>query len=68
VRISKWDKKEIITYYVNMNKPSTKTKNGVSNVTPCGSSKNDNSEERIASIIRVTRIGELATTLAVTRD
>jgi hypothetical protein len=34
-------------------------------ITPCGSCKNDDSEERIASIIRVTRIGELGTTLAV---
>jgi hypothetical protein len=32
----------------------------------CGSCKNDISEEHIASIIRVTRIGELGTTLAVT--
>jgi hypothetical protein len=30
--------------------------------------KTDVSEERVASIIRVTRIGELGTTLAVTRN
>jgi hypothetical protein len=30
--------------------------------------RTDISEERNASIIRVTRIGELGTTLAVTRD
>jgi hypothetical protein len=34
-------------------------------VTPCGSCKNDVSEELSASIIRVTRIGALGTTLAV---
>jgi hypothetical protein len=33
---------------------------------PCGSCKTDVSEERIASNIRVTIIGELGTTLAVT--
>jgi hypothetical protein len=31
------------------------------NVTPCGSCKTDVSEERIASIIMVARIGELGT-------
>jgi hypothetical protein len=37
-------------------------KNGVfRDVTPCGSCKNDVSEELSASIIRVTRIGELGT-------
>jgi hypothetical protein len=41
-------------------------KNGVFwDVTPCGSYKNV-SEELSASFIRVTRIGELGTTLAVT--
>jgi hypothetical protein len=35
-------------------------------VTPCGSCKNRVWEERSASIIRVTRIGELGTTVAVT--
>jgi hypothetical protein len=35
-------------------------------LTPSGSCKNDVSKERIASIIRVTRIGELGTTIAVT--
>jgi hypothetical protein len=35
-------------------------------VTPCGSCKNDVSEELSASIIMVTRIGELETTLVVT--
>jgi hypothetical protein len=35
-------------------------------VTPCGSLKTYVSKERSASIIRVTRIGELGTTLAVT--
>jgi hypothetical protein len=35
-------------------------------MTPCGSWKNRPSEERIASIIWVTRIGELEATLAVT--
>jgi hypothetical protein len=34
-------------------------------VTPCGSCKADVSEERSASFIRETRIGELGTTLAV---
>jgi hypothetical protein len=34
-------------------------------VTPCGSLRTDVSGERSASIIRVTRIGELETTLAV---
>jgi hypothetical protein len=37
-------------------------------VTPCGSCKNDVSEERSASIIKVTRIGELGTALAVTSN
>jgi hypothetical protein len=36
-------------------------------VTPCGSCKNRRFEKRIASIIKVTRIGELST-LAVTRN
>jgi hypothetical protein len=35
-------------------------------VMPCGSCKNGRSEELSATIIRVTRIGELGTTLAVT--
>jgi hypothetical protein len=37
-------------------------------VTPCGSCKNRVSEELSASFIRVTRIGELGTTLAVTSN
>jgi hypothetical protein len=37
-------------------------------VTPCGSYKTDVSEERRPSIIKVTRIGELGTTLAVTSN
>jgi hypothetical protein len=37
-------------------------------VTPCESCKTDVSEEFSASIIRVTRIGELGTTLAVTSN
>jgi hypothetical protein len=37
-------------------------------VTPCGSSKADVSEEISAPFIRVTRIGELGTTLAVTSN
>jgi hypothetical protein len=37
-------------------------------VTPCGSCKNHVSEELSASFIRVTRIGELGTTLAVTSN
>jgi hypothetical protein len=42
-------------------------KNGVFwHVTPCGSHKNDVSEELSVSFIRVTRVGELGTTLAVT--
>jgi hypothetical protein len=42
-------------------------KNGVFwDVTPCGSCKNRVSEEPSASFIRVTRIGELGTTLAAT--
>jgi hypothetical protein len=35
-------------------------------VTPCGSCKNRHFEETYHPIIRVTRIGELGTTLAVT--
>jgi hypothetical protein len=43
-------------------------KNGVFwDVTPCGSCKNDVSEEPSASFIRMTRIGELGT-LAVTSN
>jgi hypothetical protein len=34
-------------------------------ITPCGSCKDRHFEERIASIIKVTKIGELGTTLAV---
>jgi hypothetical protein len=42
-------------------------KNGVFwNVTPCGPCITDVSEELRPSIIRVTRIGELGTTLVVT--
>jgi hypothetical protein len=37
-------------------------------VTPCGFCKNIISEERNASVIRVTRIGELGTMLAVTSN
>jgi hypothetical protein len=37
-------------------------------VMPCGSFKNDVSEELSSSFIRVTRIGELGTTLAVTSN
>jgi hypothetical protein len=41
-------------------------KNGVFwDAMPCGSCKTDVSEELSASFIRVTRIGELGTTLAV---
>jgi hypothetical protein len=36
-------------------------------VTPCGSCKNDFSEETSVSIIRVTRIGELGTRLDSSR-
>jgi hypothetical protein len=44
-------------------------KNGVFwDVTPRGSCKNRVSEELSASFIRVTRIGELGTTLAVTSN
>jgi hypothetical protein len=44
-------------------------RNGVFwDVTPCGSCKNRVSEEHIASIIKVTRIGELGTTLALTNN
>jgi hypothetical protein len=44
-------------------------KNGVFwNITPCGSCKTDVSEELSASFIRVTRIGELGTPLAVTSN
>jgi hypothetical protein len=44
-------------------------KNGVFwDVTPYGSCKNDVSEELSASFIRVTRIDELGTTLAVTSN
>jgi hypothetical protein len=35
-------------------------------LTPCDFCNTDVSEERIASIIRVTRIGELGTKLAIT--
>jgi hypothetical protein len=37
-------------------------------VTPCGSYKNRVSDERNASFIRVTRIGELGRTLGVTSN
>jgi hypothetical protein len=37
-------------------------------VTPCGSVRTDVSEEFSASFIRVRKIGELGTTLAVTRN
>jgi hypothetical protein len=37
-------------------------------VTQCGSCKTDVSEERIASIICVTRVGEIRTTVAVTSN
>jgi hypothetical protein len=44
-------------------------KNGVLwDVTPCGSLRTDVSEELSASFNRVTRIGELETTLAVTSN
>jgi hypothetical protein len=44
-------------------------KNGVFwDVTPCGLVRTDVSEELSASIIRMTRIGELGTTLAVTSN
>jgi hypothetical protein len=44
-------------------------KNGVFwDVTPCGSVRTDVSEELSASFIRVTEIGELGTTLAVTSN
>jgi hypothetical protein len=44
-------------------------KNGVfRDITPCGSCKNRVSEERNASFIRVTRVGELGTKLAVTSN
>jgi hypothetical protein len=44
-------------------------KNGVYwDITPCGSSKNRRFEEPSASFIRVTRIGELGTTLAATSN
>jgi hypothetical protein len=36
--------------------------------TPCGCCKNRRSEELSASFIRVTRIGELGTTQAITRN
>jgi hypothetical protein len=42
-----------------------KTRNAVfSDVTPCGSLRAEVSEECIASVIKVTRIGDLGTTLA----
>jgi sulfur relay (sulfurtransferase) DsrC/TusE family protein len=42
-------------------------KNGaLRDVTPCGSCKNDISEELSAAFIRVTRIGELGATLTIT--
>jgi hypothetical protein len=37
-------------------------------VMPCGSSKNREPEELSASIIRMTRIGELGTMLAITSN
>jgi hypothetical protein len=44
-------------------------KNGVfSDVTPCGTCNNRRLEELNASFIRVTRIGELGTTLALTSN
>jgi hypothetical protein len=40
-------------------------KNAISwDVTPCGFVRTDVSDERAASIIKVTRIGDLGTTLA----
>jgi hypothetical protein len=36
--------------------------------TPCGSCKNDDLEELTISVIRVLRIGELETTLALTSN
>jgi hypothetical protein len=54
------------------NKPSSNKqviKNGVFwDITPCGSCKNGRSEELSASFIRVTRIGELGTTSALTSN
>jgi hypothetical protein len=45
------------------------TKNGVFwDVTPCGSCKNRVSQELRASFIRVTRVGEVGTTLALTSN
>jgi hypothetical protein len=46
----------------------TMKKDAFWDVTPCGSCKNRVSEEFSASFIRVTRIGELGTTLAVTSN
>jgi hypothetical protein len=44
-------------------------KNGVFwDITPCGSGKTDVSVEHITSIIRMTRIGELGTTLLLTSN
>jgi hypothetical protein len=44
-------------------------KNGIFwDVTPCGSVRTNVSEELNASFIRVTRSGELGTTLAVTSN
>jgi hypothetical protein len=49
--------------------PAVTMKNGVFwDVTLCGSCKNRRSDELTASFIRVTRIGELGPTLAVTRN
>jgi hypothetical protein len=37
-------------------------------ITPCGSFKDQSFEEHITSVIRVTRIGELERTLAITNS
>jgi hypothetical protein len=64
-----WRKCRSSGFHLNRNSVALKKNAIFWDVTPCGSYKNlraDSSEENIASIIRVTRIGDVGTTLAVT--
>jgi hypothetical protein len=61
-------KYEIITLYILITRTNSWGNVVFRDVTPCGSCKNRVSEELSASFIRVTRIGELGTTLAVTSN
>jgi hypothetical protein len=68
--ISKYPRIKLHIFYVSFEVLTAVTmKNGVFwDVTPCGSCKNRVSEVLSASFIRVTRIVELGTTLAVTSN